>query len=99
MNADEMARFIAELKLLLTRYTLAGPAAGDAGTPPRQLVTLDQAAAMIRRRKRTLYHHEGRPAPVVPGGRGRAALYEWADLRPWLERLSGMTLPARFPGY
>jgi hypothetical protein len=64
-----------------------------------QLVTLDQCAAMVHRRKRSLEHYRRRmPAPRVTGRRGQPSLWEWADVRPWLEGHFGRVLPERFPG-
>jgi len=64
------------------------------------LVTLDQAAAAAHTSKRTLERHktEGTlPDPVREGGGGRAALYDWKVMRPWLTENFGIILPERFP--
>jgi hypothetical protein len=68
--------------------------------PAEQLVTLDQAAATVRRSKRALekYRGKGLPAPRIQGRRGHPHLWLWADLRPWLERTFGFHLPEQFPG-
>ena len=62
-------------------------------------VTLNQAAAIVSVSKRTLerYKKKGLPDPIVEGGGGRASLYRWSDLRPWLEFTFRKKLPAEFP--
>lgn len=67
-----------------------------------QYVTLDQAAAMVRRSKRTLERYKKRhrvpmPAPHVKGGGGRPAFWAWDEIRPWLEQEFGFRLPEEFP--
>jgi hypothetical protein len=67
---------------------------------PADLVTLNQAAGMVHRSKRTLevYKTEGRlPAPTVEGGGGRPDLWDWAVIRPWLTQTFGINLPESFP--
>jgi hypothetical protein len=64
------------------------------------LVDLDQAAAAVHTSKRTLERHktEGTlPEPVVEGGGGKPALYDWKIMRPWLMKTFGVVLPERFP--
>jgi hypothetical protein len=76
--------------------------------PPaeRQYVTLDQAAALVRRSKRTLekywYDQAKRrrhnpPEPALEGGGGRAHEWDWDDIRPWLERVFRRKLPDVLP--
>jgi hypothetical protein len=68
---------------------------------PFNLVTLGQAAATVYKTKRALEHYKTKgtlPAPAVEGGGGKAALYDWAVLGPWLTKEFGIQLPARFPG-
>lgn len=83
--------------------TIATPAPAS-GPPaveqPADLVTLDQAAASVHRKKRTLERYKTKgimPAPNVQGGKGRPDLYDWETMRPWLEKEFGIMLPARFP--
>jgi hypothetical protein len=67
---------------------------------PLDLVTLDQAAGMVHKSKRTLerFKTEGTlPPPVVEGGGGKADLYDWKDMRPWLTKQFGIPLPEKFP--
>jgi hypothetical protein len=68
-----------------------------------QHVTLDQAAAIVHRSKRTLEKHMTReknplPAPDTRGVGGHANEWVWATLRPWLEREYCKPLPEHFPG-
>jgi hypothetical protein len=87
------------------------PTQQQAGPPPvdepgalerfSDLVTLAQVAAAVHKSKRTLEDRKTKgtlPEPVVEGGGGKTALYDWKVMRPWLEREFGMILPERFPG-
>jgi len=72
----------------------------DASPALPDLVTLNQAAAAVHRRKRTLERRKTRgtlPPPCVEGGGGKPDLYNWSDLRPWLMHEFGVILPERFP--
>jgi hypothetical protein len=74
------------------------PTAG--GDLPECLVTLQQAAAMVSRDKRTLERWARKkscPRPRVLGGGGKPHEYDWSELRPFLEKQSGRKLPERFP--
>jgi hypothetical protein len=79
----------------------APPAPGTEDSTPRpDLVLLDQAAWIVHKSKRTLERCKTNgelPAPAVEGGGGRADLYDWPTLRPWLETKYKMKLPATFP--
>jgi hypothetical protein len=64
-------------------------------------VTLDQAASMVHRVKRTLEHYKTNgklPAPAVEGNYGQAHLWDWDVMRPWLEATFNTKLPVRSPG-
>lgn len=66
------------------------------------LVTLQQAAAMVNRNKKTLERckadiKENMPAPKVSGGGGKPDEWVWSELQPWLEKRFDRTLPAQFP--
>jgi hypothetical protein len=70
-------------------------------TEPLDLVNLDEAAAMVKRSKRTLEHYKSKPSfpqPTVEGGGGRPDLWDWKAMRLWLEQEFGMNLPEDFPG-
>jgi hypothetical protein len=74
----------------------------DLQTPTQlpDFVTLDQAAGMVHKSKRTLerYKTSGElPDPTVEGGAGRADLWEWQTMRAWLTTTFGIELPERFP--
>ena len=65
------------------------------------LVTLDQAAAMVHKSKRTLERYKTRgklPAPTVEGGGGKADLFAWKTIRPWLTETFNIQLPDEYPG-
>lgn len=64
------------------------------------LVTLDQAAAAVHKSKRALEYHKSKgtlPAPFVEGGAGKASLYDWKLIGPWLAREFGIPQPEKFP--
>jgi hypothetical protein len=62
-------------------------------------VTLDKAAAMVGRSKKTLERYKRKmPAPTVKGGRGKPNEWLWSVIRPWLEKTFDRNLPKRFPG-
>jgi hypothetical protein len=70
----------------------------DGANPVECLVTLQQAAAMVSRSKKTLERRKGNmPMPKVSGGGGKPDEWEWAELRPWLEKEFKRKLPERFP--
>lgn len=82
---------------VLARLAPPGPQ-GTAQPQPAILVTLDQIAAAVGRSKRTLEKYRARmPAPVFKGGRGRAALWDWSAIRPWLEAQFGIPLDEKMP--
>jgi hypothetical protein len=67
------------------------------------LVTLDQCAAIVHQSKRSLERDKTAgtlPAPSHEGGGGKAALYDWRVMRPYLaERFPAYAnyLPEKFP--
>ena len=63
------------------------------------LVTLLQMAAMVHKSKSTFdrLKKRGLPDPVVEGGGGKTALYDWKIVRPWLTAKFGVPLPEKFP--
>jgi hypothetical protein len=62
------------------------------------LITLNQAAALVHRHKRTLEGYKGRgmPKPRVRGGGGKPDLWSYAQMRTWLTKTFGILLPERF---
>jgi hypothetical protein len=81
-----------------------GPAASGTEPPAGFLdrVTLDQAAAAVHRKKRTLEHYKTKgtlPAPTILGGGGKPALWDWKALRPWLESTFKIELPETYPAH
>jgi hypothetical protein len=60
-------------------------------------VTLDEAAAMVQRSKRTLQKARKLPAPDIRGGGGRPHEWKWSRIRPWLEAEYHRSLPKTFP--
>jgi hypothetical protein len=67
-----------------------------------QYVTLDKAAAIVSRSKRTLEKLVRRtenplPDPAIRGTGGKPSEWTWSELRPWLEQEYGRHLPERFP--
>lgn len=92
-----------------TEASTAEPAAEPAASaPPPQLqqpviqyVSREQASALCQKSKDTLERwlnaDANAPQPVVEGCGGKAHLYDWAKLRPWLETKSGMRLPEQLP--
>ena len=64
------------------------------------LVTLNQAAAIVHCSKRTMERHRDTgklPVPIRKGNNGKAHLYDWKSLRSALEKLFDMNLPEKFP--
>ena len=80
---------------------LLSAAAGEAdGNELDDLVTLDQAAAMVHRSKRSLQRHVHKgdlPKADIKGGFGKASRWYWSNLRPSLEKLFVPDLPKKFP--
>ena len=75
-------------------------ATADSGQFRGRYVTLDQAAAIVSRSKRTLrgYYDRGKmPKPDIRGGGGRAHEWAWDKLRPWLEKTFHRKLPVKYP--
>jgi hypothetical protein len=67
-----------------------------------QYVTLDQAASLVSKSKKTVAGHMNKPdsdapLPDVEGGGGRAHEWRWSALRPWLEQTFRRKLPEQFP--
>jgi hypothetical protein len=85
----ELEEMASSLGVTAVRVGPAAPA-----VPTQDLVTLDQAAGLVHRSKRTLERHKATmPHPVVRGGGGKSDRWRWSDLRPWLERKFDTQLP------
>lgn len=92
----ELAEVRDHLGLVRQRGLPLPPSAG----PCEDLVTLDQAAAIVRRQKRSLERYlKDMPRPRISGRRGQPSLWLWSELRPWLEEAFGFRLPDRYPGH
>jgi hypothetical protein len=97
VNLENLALALSLSVLKILRDLQAGTAAAPLSTP-RQLVDLDQIAALVRRSKRTLEKYTRRmPAPVVEGGGGRAHLWDYPTVRPWLIATFRVPLPEQLP--
>ncbi|MGO8897406.1 MAG: hypothetical protein ACLQU5_03545, partial [Isosphaeraceae bacterium] len=59
------------------------------------LVTLDQAAALVNRQPNGLSHYrkKGMPKPQIHGRKGKPNEYLWSEMRPWLEETFGRKIP------
>lgn len=84
---------------LLDSTSPAVPAAAELTQTP-QLLTLDQIAALARRKKRAIENYKrSMPKPAVLGGGGKPAYWNWDDVKPWLIKTFGIQeeyLPKRF---
>jgi hypothetical protein len=96
---QHLAALLAEANQVLARLLGNGPA--ESVPLPRQLVSLDQAAAMVHRVSTSLYRYKerGMPAAVNRPTRGQSLLYDWAELRPWLQEMFGLLLPEIYPSH
>lgn len=84
------------------RDATGGRTKGEADNEAPQYVTLDQAAALVNRKKKTLLRALNQlgskmPRPDVEGAGGKPHEWLWPRLRPWLEEEYGKKLPERFP--
>jgi len=92
-----VARLRWEYVKVKERRAASQPQNGDGATVDCY-VTLQQAAAIVSRSKRTLEKHKAEmPAPRISDGGGKPDEWAWSELRPWLEKYSGRILPERFP--
>ena len=61
-------------------------------------MTLQQAAPLVHRHKRTLERYlKKMPLPQVQGRGGKPSLWAWAELAPWLEEEFEIPMPTDFP--
>jgi hypothetical protein len=76
---------------------------GEAEESLPELVSLDQAIAMVGRTKRSAERYVQKcqdfPSPVVEGGGGKPHYYDWKEVRVWLGKNFRLSkrLPERFP--
>lgn len=76
------------------------PDTEEPATRRPDLVTLDQAAAIVNMSKRTLERYKTKgalPSPAVEGGGGKADRYDWTTMRAWLIETFKIDLPEKFP--
>jgi hypothetical protein len=105
LEGFERQRILSELKMELCGLAHARRTGLLKELPPERYVTLDQAAALVNRDKKTLerYLHDPKyqkhemPQPDVEGGAGRPHEWRWSRLRPWLEETFKRDLPEHFP--
>jgi hypothetical protein len=66
-----------------------------AAVPLPELLTLDQAAALVNRSTRSLerYKRRGMPKPRVLGGGGKPHEYPWPEMREWLSKTFDRPIP------
>jgi hypothetical protein len=62
---------------------------------PPDLVTLDQAAALVNRSPAALRHYrsKGMPKPYIQGTKGKPNEFLWSEMRPWLESTFNRKIP------
>jgi hypothetical protein len=95
----EMAALRGQLRPQEGNEGQVSPETTSAGLP-QDLVTLDQMAALVRRCKRSLERYRKQlPAPRFRGRRGQPHLWDWTEVRPWLEETFGLRLPEHFPSF
>jgi hypothetical protein len=98
--ADQSVPF--DLEEFTRRLTLAVDLLQEICALDRETVTLDQAAGMVNRRKRTLERYKIHPKhplpdPDIEGGGGKADEWYWSTIRPWLEQVWNRKLPEKCP--
>jgi hypothetical protein len=86
-----------------TTSTALPPAREGDTSFENDFLTLDQAAALVQKSKRTLERYKKKtkgtlPLPTVEGGGGKADYWSYATIRPWLVKTFGFPLPEAFPG-
>ena len=58
------------------------------------LLTLEEVGSAVHRSKSTMARYRDyMPAPRILGRRGRPHRWDWAEVRPWLEKTFGLCLP------
>jgi hypothetical protein len=105
---EEIARLRGEMiavraELAALRQAIDAPEQRQLPFPPpdpaEQMVDLDQIAAIVHLKKRSLENYRNRmPTPRLQGRRGRRSRWVWAEVRPWLQQEFGLILPENYPG-
>jgi hypothetical protein len=95
---DRLAQLIESIAGSKPGGAAAHQAERDTQPQVQCFVTLQQAAAMVSRSKKTLERRKkNMPLPKVSGGGGKPDEWAWSELRPWLEKEFERPLPERFP--
>lgn len=86
--ADDLARRVAAVAVI--------------GQTKIEYIDLDQAAALVNRHKRTLERYQAKPSkkmplPAVQGVGGKKSEWDYATLKPWLEKEFSKLLPPHPP--
>lgn len=100
LNPDALIVHLADASYFLLRVAeeLRPLADAEVKLTAGGYVTLQQAAAIVSRSKRTLEKYKAKmPLPSISDGGGKPDEWLWSELRPWLEEYSGRNLPNRFP--
>lgn len=99
---DEMARLVGVCRYIFSEHEPFDDAA-KAKSEGNDFVTLLQCSAIIQRSKKTLERRKkddpAFPMPDTIGGEGQPDEWRWSTIRPYLESLSGRSLPEIFPGH
>ena len=94
MLIGRCSRFLEYVEELIGTVDAMLPPADD---PIECLVTLQQVAPLIHRQKRTLERYlRSMPLPTVQGSGGKASLWRWSELGPWLEKQFEIPMPKKF---
>jgi hypothetical protein len=97
-DLDDLRALIGQLQTDLHVLLGGRQPAAESSPPAEQLVTLSELATIVHRSKRSLARYRWQmPAPRVLGRRGRPHRWDWAEVRPWLQKTFGLRLPKRFP--
>jgi hypothetical protein len=102
---DQIAGLDNTQMMAFVEQALARRAVGSRDTweaESAQAVDLDQIAALMKLKKRTMENYKRRkedrlPTPDYPGGGGRKDRWEWSTIQPWLERNATVPIPKDFP--
>lgn len=96
----QVGKMRAVMRSVLSEIQATAESKGGGGTSMPQYVTMDQAAAIVSRSKRTLrgyYDNGDMPEPEIRGKGGTPHEWQWEKLRPWLQETFKRPLPERYP--